>query len=114
MDPADGKLHKSSNETFKKIWTGVLVLLLPEEGFIAGNKKTSNTTRFWQLIQPHRAMMLQAIFGALVYTILGLATSIYVQKNCGLRLSRRQYPVTQLIKYYHDRAAFFSISAGGN
>ncbi len=80
MDPADGRIHKIKNEEFKKIWTGVLVLLLPDEGFVKGNSKTTNAARFWQLIQPHRSIMVQAIFGALVYTILGLATSIYVQK----------------------------------
>lgn len=80
MDPADGRMHKKSTESFKKIWTGVLVLLSPGDGFVAGNKKVSNATRFWQLLIPHRAMMLSAIFGALVYTLLGLANSIYVQK----------------------------------
>ncbi|MBC7889686.1 MAG: peptidase domain-containing ABC transporter [Ferruginibacter sp.] len=80
MDPADGRLHKKTNEAFKKIWTGVLVLLLPGNDFETGNKKTSNATRFWQLIQPHRGIMAQALLGALLYTILGLSTSIYVQK----------------------------------
>ena len=80
LDPADGRLHKKTNEAFKKIWTGVLLLLLPGEGFITGDKKTSNAKRFWQLIKPHSGIMVQAIFGAVVYTILGLATSIYVQK----------------------------------
>lgn len=36
--------------------------------------------RFWQLMQPHRAVLVQALFGAVVYTVLGLTTSIYVQK----------------------------------
>jgi len=80
LDPADGRLHKKTNAEFQKIWSGVLVLLLPDEGFVAGNKKTSNTKRFWQLIKPHSGIMIQALFGALVYTILGLSSSIYVQK----------------------------------
>jgi ATP-binding cassette, subfamily C, bacteriocin exporter len=80
MDPGDGRIHKKTNEEFKKIWSGVLVLMLPGEGFVTGNKKVSNAKRFWQLIKPHSGIMLQAIFGAVVYTVLGLATSIYVQK----------------------------------
>lgn len=80
MDPADGKLHYKTNEDFKKIWTGVLVLMQPGEEFHAGNEKTSVYTRFWQLIRPHRSVLLQALFGALIYTILGLSTSIFVQK----------------------------------
>jgi len=80
MDPADGKLTKKTHEEFLKIWTGVLVLLLPNEDFQQANEKVSITARFWQLIRPHRSVMLEALFGAIIYTILGLATSIYVQK----------------------------------
>ncbi len=80
MDPADGKIHKLPYEEFKQQWTGVLVLLLPSEEFAIGNQKVSVASRLMQLIRPHRTVMLQAMVGALVYTILGLSTSIYVQK----------------------------------
>ena len=80
MDPADGSIQRMTKDAFAKIWSGVLVLLLPGEAFEKGSKKTSNGTRFWQLIKPHSSIMLQALFGALIYTILGLSTSIYVQK----------------------------------
>lgn len=80
MDPADGQMHKYSHEDFKKIWTGVLVILLPGETFKTGNQKVSVTTRFWELIRPHKSIMTQALVGALVYTIIGLSTSIYIQK----------------------------------
>ncbi len=80
MDPGDGQMHRHTHEEFKKIWTGVLILLLPGEAFEKGNKKESLTSRFWSLVQPHRNVMIQALFGALVYTIIGLSTSIYVQK----------------------------------
>jgi ABC-type bacteriocin transporter len=80
MDPADGQLHRHTHEEFKTIWTGVLVLLLPNQTFQPGNSKISVHSRFWQLIYPHRSIMLQALFGALIYTVIGLSTSIYVQK----------------------------------
>jgi len=80
MDPADGKFQKKTNEEFKTMWSGVLVLLIPDEGFVKGNETTSNTKRFWLLIKPHSNIMGQALVGALVYTILGLSTAIYVQK----------------------------------
>jgi ATP-binding cassette, subfamily C, bacteriocin exporter len=53
---------------------------VPAENFTKGNFKNSNLSRFWQLILPHKMMMLQALVGALVFTVLGLASSIYVQK----------------------------------
>lgn len=80
MDPADGQLHRHSHEEFKKIWTGVLVLMLPSQNLETGNTKVSVNARFWQLIYPHRSIILQALFGALIYTLIGLSTSIYVQK----------------------------------
>lgn len=80
MDPADGQMHKYAHDDFKKIWTGVLVILLPGESFKTGNQKVSVTARFWELIRPHKSIMTQALTGALVYTIIGLSTSIYIQK----------------------------------
>ena len=80
MDPGPGKMVKHTHEEFQKIWTGVLILLLPDEQFAAGNEKVSALRRFWQLVRPHRSVMTQALFGALIYTVLGLSTSIYVQK----------------------------------
>src|SRR5690606_20533372 len=41
MDPADGKLHKKSPEEFKGEWTGILILLAPNDNFRQGNQKTS-------------------------------------------------------------------------
>jgi ATP-binding cassette subfamily B protein len=80
MDPGDGTMHRHTHEEFKKLWTGVLILLLPNQEFETGNTKISISTRFWSLIKPHKALMIQALFGALVYTLIGLSTSIYVQK----------------------------------
>ncbi|OZI06888.1 peptidase C39 [Siphonobacter sp. BAB-5385] len=80
MDPGPGKMEKYTHEAFQKVWTGVLVLLLPGESFETGNNKKSITGRFWNLVRPHRSVMMQALVGALVYTVLGLSTSIYMQK----------------------------------
>lgn len=80
MDPADGQMHSLSPDAFKSVWTGLLVLLVPDETFTMGDRKISVLQRFWQLLQPHRAVMVQALFGALIYTILGLSSAIYIQK----------------------------------
>ncbi|MDR3142628.1 MAG: peptidase domain-containing ABC transporter [Tannerellaceae bacterium] len=80
MDPADGKLHKKSHEEFKKEWSGVLILMHPAETFQKGNAKKSNFRSFMELLRPHRSVMSQALFGAVIYSILGLSTSVYVGK----------------------------------
>ncbi|WP_291400510.1 peptidase domain-containing ABC transporter [Daejeonella sp.] len=80
MNPDLGKMETYTYEAFKKIWTGVLVLLAPADDFMAKNEKTSPLRRFWQLIQPHKTILIQSLFGAILFTVLGLAMSIYVQK----------------------------------
>lgn len=80
MDPGDGKLHKKTHEEFTKEWTGVLVLLMPQEDFVAGNEKVSIYKRFWFLLKPHKFVLIQALIGAVVYTLLGFSMSIYIQK----------------------------------
>ena len=80
MDPADGEMHRVSWETFLKLWTGVLILLEPKDSFVQGNMKTSIPKRFLQLLRPHRRVMTEVLFGAVICSILGLSTSVYVGK----------------------------------
>ncbi|TCC98605.1 peptidase domain-containing ABC transporter [Pedobacter hiemivivus] len=80
MDPIDGQMQRKTHDEFEKEWTGTLVLLLPAETFEPADAKTSLHGRFWNLIKPHKSILIQALFGAIVYTILGLSTSIFVQK----------------------------------
>ena len=80
MDPREGKLRKLKMEEFAKQWTGVLVLMVPNQDFQRMNMKISNFARFLYLLRPHKSILLQALFGAIVYTLLGLSTSIYIQK----------------------------------
>ena len=80
MDPARGKIEHYTLDEFSKIWTGVLILLEPNEYFEQRNDKTSIYSRFWNLIQPHKSILIQALLGAIIYTILGLSTSIYIEK----------------------------------
>ncbi|GHV50115.1 hypothetical protein FACS1894181_10250 [Bacteroidia bacterium] len=80
MDPAEGKLIKKDIETFKSEWTGVLILMLPGKAFEKGNQKKSALKSFIDLIRPHKSVMLQALFGAVIYSILGLSVSIYIGK----------------------------------
>jgi len=80
MNPADGAMHDHSHEDFMKLWTGVLLILWPGQNFEQGGTKASTVTRFWLLIAPHKSIMTQVLFGAMLYTLLGLTNSIYVQK----------------------------------
>ncbi|MGF7075232.1 peptidase domain-containing ABC transporter [Mucilaginibacter sp. 3215] len=80
MDPTGGVIVKKNIEEFKSEWTGVVVLLLPDQHFTKGNEKESNIRRFRHLLAPHKTMMVQAVIGAVIYTLLGLSMAVYVQK----------------------------------
>jgi ABC-type bacteriocin transporter len=80
MDPADGKSIVKKLIEFKEEWTGVLLLLVPNDDFIQGNQKISFYRRFYDLLKPHRSILIQTLIGAVIYTLLGLSMSIFVQK----------------------------------
>lgn len=80
MDPADGRIHRYVHDEFLRLWTGVMVVMCPGEQFSPGNKKTSVWLRLWKLVRPHKDVMIQALMGSLIFTLIGLSTSIYVQK----------------------------------
>lgn len=80
MNPAYGKLEEYSKEDFAKIWTGVLVILEKNEYFEQKDERTSVYVRFWNLVKPHKSILFQALLGTVIYTVLGLSTSIYIEK----------------------------------
>ncbi|MDD2798434.1 MAG: peptidase domain-containing ABC transporter [Bacteroidales bacterium] len=80
MDPGDGVMHKVTVDEFQKIWTGVLLLISPSVDFQTGDTKISNYSRFVFLLRPHKSILMQSILGAILYTVLGLSTAIYIQK----------------------------------
>jgi ATP-binding cassette, subfamily C, bacteriocin exporter len=80
MDPEYGDMKKFTLENFEKEWTGYMVLLQPDENFKAGKIGTSKAKVILSLLKPNRGSIVQMIVGSLLYTILGITTSIYVGK----------------------------------
>lgn len=80
MDPGTGTFISVLLDKFKEQWTGVLVILLPNESFLPKNEKISTLLRFWHLLKPHKYMLVQSLVGSIFYTLLGFSISIYIQK----------------------------------
>jgi ATP-binding cassette, subfamily C, bacteriocin exporter len=80
MDPEYGDMKKFTLENFEKEWTGYMVLLQPDENFKAGKIGTSKVKVVLSLLKPNRGSIVQMIVGSLLYTVLGITTSIYVGK----------------------------------
>lgn len=80
MDPADGRFHKISIKAFQQNWTGILILLSPLSEFHQEKLRNSVWERFLQLAHPHYRELILALVGALIYTLLGFSTTIYIRK----------------------------------
>lgn len=80
MDPSDGKMHSENVDNFSKIFTGISILLSPSDSFRKYNNKISNFSRFIFLAKPHKTVLIQCLIGSILYTVLGLSTSIYIGK----------------------------------
>ncbi|HDS07561.1 MAG TPA: peptidase domain-containing ABC transporter [Bacteroides sp.] len=78
MDPAEGRLRRWSRDAFEKRWSGALVAMV--RGISSSKLKTTGgrASRIITLLEPVWRPVLQAIFAAVIYTILGLSTSLYV------------------------------------
>lgn len=79
MDPADGEIHKMSMPEFLSLWTQVLILLYPSEKFQAGNLTKSFAARLFRITQSVKKPLCYALLAALLYTVLGLSISYYLQ-----------------------------------
>ena len=80
MDPAHGSLTKIPHNDFKEQWTGVLVIMAPGEEFRPANEKKSTSLRLLQLLKPNAPVLFQALCGAVLFSVLGLSTAIFIGK----------------------------------
>lgn len=78
MDPGAGERLVERRTAFEQRWSGALLLLSPE-AVHPQPPGASRAGRVWRLIAPHRGALAEALVGAIAYTVLGLAMSIYVQ-----------------------------------
>ncbi|MCY6355558.1 peptidase domain-containing ABC transporter [Clostridium sp. ZS2-4] len=75
-DPAKG-IVKYTPKDFFKIWTGVLILMVPSNEFIKGNKTNGLFSRFMVLLKPHKKLMLNIFASSIIITLLGILSSFY-------------------------------------
>jgi ABC-type bacteriocin/lantibiotic exporter with double-glycine peptidase domain len=91
-----------------------LILFAKNNDFTEYNDKTSNLSRFWQLIQPHKTILIQALFGAIIFTVLGLAMSIYVQKITDYVLVEGNRKLLNLLSISMIGIIFLQVFIGAN
>ena len=75
-DPSSGK-RKIEITDFIKIWTGVLILLAPNESFEKGNKTKGVLKNFLPLVTPHKWTLAGVILASVIYTVFGIIGTFY-------------------------------------
>jgi ABC-type bacteriocin transporter len=92
MDPAEGKYRKISFEEFRKLWTGVMVIAVPGGNFRKLNK-VPEWFRISRLVRNHRPALAAAMVFAIAFSLLGLATSLYVKEIVDVVLEGKNIPI---------------------
>src|SRR5262249_17290740 len=80
-DPARG-VEKLSRDEFCQRWTGYLLLVVPEPQVVSQAGRSAPVgpwQRFLSLLGFHRSVLVEAFFCALLMTVLGIATSYFIQ-----------------------------------
>lgn len=75
-DPAKG-IVKQTPEEFFKMWTGVLILLIPSQEFERGDHTTGTFTRFLKLLFPQKRLLIGVFIISLLFTLLGILGAFY-------------------------------------
>lgn len=75
-DPGKGLLKMAPDEFFK-MWTGVLILMVPAPAFEKGDETKGLFARFFSLLKPQKRLLLHIFFASLVFTALGILGSFY-------------------------------------
>ncbi len=75
-DPGKG-LVRYTPEEFFKMWTGILILMVPGAQFEKGDETRGIFSRFFGLLRPQRKLVFNIFLASLVYTVLGILGSFY-------------------------------------
>jgi len=75
-DPAKG-IIKYKPEEFFKIWSGVLILMVPAPEFKKGAETKGLFERFWGLVKVQKNLLINVFISSLLITILGIIGSFY-------------------------------------
>lgn len=78
FDPAVGMVNYSK-EDFDKIWTRIMIFVLPGKESPKGNKRVNTLSSFFRLLASQKWLLLKIFFLSLSVTLIGIITSFYYQ-----------------------------------
>jgi ATP-binding cassette subfamily B protein len=75
-DPAKGIVNYTPEEFFK-IWTGILILIVPTVTFEKRDETQGLFERFFGLLKPQKGLLVNIFFASLIVTALGIIGAFY-------------------------------------
>ncbi len=75
-DPGEG-LVTYTIEDFCKIWSGVLILMIPDKSFEKKDETKGMFSRFLSLIFPHKKIVFEIFVSSILLTLLGILGAFY-------------------------------------
>gem|GEM_PF-156876 len=80
MDPGVGRVEKWPIDSFRAKWTHVFIILTPALGFVPSKQGGGAWSRLLALLRPQKYVLMQALAGVVLGTVLSLSGAIFVQK----------------------------------
>ena len=77
-DPAKG-IVKMTPEDFFKMWSGVLIMMVPAHNFQKGKETKNLFERFWGLLLPQKKLVFDVFLASIIITVLGILGAFYFQ-----------------------------------
>ncbi len=75
-DPAKGIVKQTPDEFFK-MWTGVLILMVPSQEFRKGDHTSGAFSRFMGMLLPQKRLLAGVFIASLLFTALGILGAFY-------------------------------------
>jgi len=75
-DPAKG-LIKYTAEEFLRIWTGILILMVPAHTFAKSDGDESFLARFFSLLKPQKRLLTDILIASLLIVLMGILGAFY-------------------------------------
>jgi len=89
MDPSEGRLINISKERFMDAWSGYVAIIFPSDDFVKEDRTIRVWRKFMDVISFSRKELTLASAGSMVYVLVGLSTSVFIQQLVDIAIPQR-------------------------
>ncbi len=93
LDPEDGELHRLTHGELEELWSGYIVIMAPSPDFQKGERRKSLLSRCATLFKVNRKELLSSFVGAIIFIVIGLSSSLFLQQIIDKVLPSKDIPL---------------------